>query len=92
MNGLTLKRHCLENRVKAEVKKIKTYYDAERDCCKGCLFEDQASVYKQHLKFAQTHGMLSGRDYQGIFRQPGNCIWKVCPVYFHRMSKDFLSW
>ena len=89
MNSLTLKRHCLENRVKAEVEKTKTFYDAERDYCKGCLVEDQASIYKQHLKFAQTHGMLSGRDYEGISDNQETAYGKYALCTFTKCRKSF---
>jgi len=65
-NGLELKRRCSENRAKAVVEEIKTSYYATGDRTKESLVENQASIYKQHLEFAQTHGMLSsGRHYEG---------------------------
>lgn len=89
MNGLELKRRCLENRVKAEVEEINTSYDGQRDCLKRCLVEDQVSIYKQHLEFAQTHGMLSGRDYEGTSDNQETAYGKYALCTFTDCRKSF---
>ena len=65
MNGLELKRRCLENSVKAEIEEIKTNYYEYRDDMKETLADEQVSIYNEHLEFAQIHGKLSGRYYEG---------------------------